>query len=70
MMLRELEKGRRFEFEDKRTAIELIGGLRISPKGVFTYVGVGQSGTAILQADIAEYRAIAATHLRHVLPIF
>lgn len=70
MMLKELGIGKRFEFEDKRTAIELVEGLRISPKGVFIYVGVGESGAAILRAGIGEYKAIAATHLRHIIPIF
>lgn len=69
-MLRELETGKRFEFEDKRTALVLIDGQRVLPQGAFTYVGVGESGSAILRDGIMEVRAIAATHLRHVIPIF
>ena len=74
MMLRELEVGKRFEFEDRKTALVLVGleGYRFPPVGTFEYLGVGewvcprlfhlQSGKEIV--------LIESTFLRHVIPIF
>lgn len=72
MMLKELETGKRFEFQDKRTALVLVDGQRAVVTGTFVYLGVGESGAAKLQDNRAGVvvNAIAATHLRHVIPIF
>jgi hypothetical protein len=78
MMLKELETGKRFEFEDKKTALlevrksNTIAGRSFPPVGTFKYLAVGQWGWAkLLQESTGEeIIVIAATHFRHVIPIF
>lgn len=74
MMLKELETGKRFEFEDKRTSLPLTGkesGLYYPPKGTFKLLGVSQWGWLRLLHEGAakEIVVIAEVRLRHVLPI-
>lgn len=74
MELRELKPGSRFEFEDKKTALVTIQKPEQmhAPTGTFVYVGLSQNGAARLfnQGTGKELILIAATHLRHVIPLF
>lgn len=70
-MLRELEVGRRFEFEDKKTALVLVGfeGFRYPPAGTFKYLGVGEWVCPRLLHEQTGKEIIVpeSTLLRHVL---
>ena len=74
MMLKELETGKRFVFEDTRTALPLSGkdyGQYYPPKGTFELCGVAQYGWLRIRHEETgkEMIVVAGVGLRYILPI-
>jgi hypothetical protein len=74
MLLKELEQGKRFMFEDRNTplAIAQPGKGQISSHGGWVYVGTGENGCPIVRRamDVSSaVRLVANTYYRSILPI-
>lgn len=72
MLLKDLEIGKRFMFEDRNTPLALAGIRgQISAGGVFVYVRVGENGCPVLKNEMVgkEVTVVPNTHYRYVLII-
>lgn len=73
MLLKDLKEGQRFEFADKKSAIEVIMNKgQVPAVGSFVFVGNGQSACPILKKVETGmvFTAVANTYYRWVTILF